>query len=346
MRNPTKARSARWNNAQKFIFFLFLGLALLLLFIFLYLILGTKTYSISDVFQSIFNYTESVDAQYYIHETRMPRLIADLIVGASLSVAGIIMQGTTKNPMADSGIMGISQGSTLGVVVIVAFFPTAGRYEKMGMDTLGAALVTALIYLVAIVGRRKITTDRMVLSGMAISTLLSSLSSAIILKNGLMNEMVRYTSGSSANTIWSDVHIALPFFTFGVITALVISRSLTVMNLGEDVSKGLGANTKVVGTLSIIIVLILSTVAVVIIGPVSYIGLMIPYIARYLVGTDYRFSLPICAIYGGVFVLLVDLIAKMIKPGLEFPIGLLITLVGVPFFIYTARRQKGDQFHG
>ncbi len=342
----SKEKTKRLNNATKFIIFLFIGLLGLIVVSLLYLKFGATTYSFKDIFDSIFNYNDEIDNLYFIREARMPRLIADIIVGASLSIAGAIMQGTTKNPMADSGIMGISQGSTLGVVMVVAFIPEAGRYEKMGMAALGAAVVTGLIYLIAIVGKGKITTDRMVLSGMAISTLLSSVSMAIILKNGLMNEMVRYTSGSSANTIWSDVYLALPFFLFGVIVAIIISRSLTVMNLGEDVSKGLGANTVVTKTLSTIIVLILSAVAVVIIGPVSYIGLMIPYIARYMVGTDYRFSLPICAIYGALFVSVVDLIAKIINPGLEFPIGLLITIVGVPFFIYTSRKQKGDQFNG
>ena len=342
----TSIQGKKFNNATKFVIFLAVGISLLFVIFYLYLKFGAKVYSIGDILSSVFAYDEDVDAQYYIREARMPRLIADIIVGASLSVAGLIMQGTTKNPMADSGIMGISQGSTLGVVIVVAFMPWAGRYEKMGMAALGAGLVTGLIYLVAIVGKGKITTDRMVLSGMAISTLLSSVSTAIILKNGLMSEMVRYTSGSSANTIWTDVVIALPFFLGAIVLSIIISRNLTVMNLGEDVSKGLGANTAITRTISTVVVLVLSAVAVVIIGPVAYIGLMIPYISRYMVGTDYRFSLPICAIYGAVFVSAVDLIAKSINPGLEFPIGLLITLVGVPFFIYTARRQQGDQFHG
>ena len=116
------------------------------------------------------------------------------------------------------------------------------------------------------------------------------------------------------------------------------------MNLGEDVSKGLGANPKMIRILSTLVVLILSAVAVIIIGPVSYVGLMIPYIVRYMVGVDYRYVLPVCAVYGALFVSGVDLIAKLIHPGREFPIGLLITLIGVPFFIYVSRKQEGDSF--
>ena len=322
-----------------------IGFAALIAVSLLSLLFGASTYSISDVFNAIFHYDSNIDAHYYIVNSRMPRIIADIIVGASLSVAGAIMQGTTKNPMADSGIMGISAGSTLGVVIVVAFIPAAGRFGKMGIAALGAFMVTALIYAIAFLGKGKITSERMVLSGMAISTLLASITTAIILQNGLSNQMIRYTNGSSANTIWKDVYIALPVFLVGLLISIVISRSLTVLNLGEDVSKGLGANVVITRILSTIVVLVLSAVAVIIIGPVGYIGLMVPYIVRYIVGTDYRFVIPSCAIVGSSFVLIVDLIAKTINPGFEFPIGLIITMVGVPFFIYVSRKQKGDSFY-
>ena len=341
-----KLTEKRHSNALRFTLFLTAGLMALALLAWLTLLLGATRLSAREVLGALLRFDAENFTHLTVRDIRLPRFLADVIVGASLSIAGAIMQGTTKNPMADSGIMGISAGSTLGVVIVLAFFPEAGRFLKMGISALGAGCVTLLIYAIAFVGKGRITSDRMVLSGMAISTLLSSLTTAIILKNGLMNQMIRYTSGSSANTIWKDLSIALPFFIGGVLTAIVISRSLTVMNLGEDVSKGLGANTVLIRTLSTIIVLVLSAVAVIIIGPVGYIGLMIPYISRYMVGTDYRLVLPICGVYGAVFVSLVDLAAKTVHPGREFPIGLLITMIGVPFFIYVSRRQEGEQFGG
>ncbi len=334
------------SNGTRFLIFAGIGAVALIVILWATMKFGASVISFEKIFNAFFNYNPGDFTQKTVRDIRLPRWVADVIVGASLSVAGAIMQGTTKNPMADSGIMGISAGSTLGVVIVLAFFPGAGRFEKMGISSLGAAVVTLLIYGIAYIGKRRITSDRMVLSGMAISSLLSSITSAIILKNGLTNQMLRYTSGSSANTIWKDVHIALPIFIGGIVVALMISRSLTVMNLGEDVSKGLGANTTVIKALSTIVVLILSAVAVIIIGPVSYIGLMIPYITRYMVGSDYRLVLPICAIYGALFVTGVDLVAKNIHPGMEFPIGLLITIIGVPFFIYVSRKQEGDGYNG
>ena len=339
-------KNKKFSNRKKFIIVMIVGFVGLLIAALLSLMLGAHIYSIGDVFNAIFNYNEEVDSSYFIIEGRMPRLIADIIVGASLAIAGAIMQGTTKNPMADSGIMGISSGSTLGVVIVVAFIPSAGRFEKMGIAALGAGLVTLLIYLIAFMGKGRVTSERMVLSGMAISTLLTALTTAIILQNGLSNQMLRYTNGSSANTIWKDVYIAAPIFLGGLFISFMISRSLTLLNLGDDVSKGLGANVILTKTLSTIVVLILSAVAVIIIGPVGYIGLMIPYVARYFVGTDFRLVIPSCGILGAFFVVTVDLIAKSIHPGFEFPIGLIITMVGVPFFIYVSRRQKGDHFNG
>ena len=116
------------------------------------------------------------------------------------------------------------------------------------------------------------------------------------------------------------------------------------MNLGEDVSKGLGANIKVIKFLSTMVVLVLSAIAVVIIGPVGYVGLMVPHIVRYFVGTDYRLILPSCAVLGAVLVVFVDFLARMIIAPLEFPIGILLTMIGVPFFIFISRRQRSDTF--
>lgn len=332
------------DNRSKCVVYLLAGAVALFVIFLLTLLFGAVRLEFSTVTDAFFHFDPDNFEHLTVRDIRLPRLVADMVVGASLSVAGAIMQGTTKNPMADSGIMGISTGSTLGVVIILAFFPGAGRFLKMGVSALGAGAVTVLIYLIAFIGKSRITPDRMVLSGMAVSTLLNSLTTAIILKNDLMNQMLRYTSGSSANVIWKDLYIALPFFTFGILASLMISLSLTVMNLGEDVSRGLGANVVLVRTLSTIIVLILSAVAVIIIGPVAYIGLMIPYIARYLVGTDYRLVLPVCILYGALFVCVVDFAAKNVDPGMEFPIGLLITIIGVPFFVYVSRKQEGDQF--
>ena len=332
------------NFSKNFLVALFIGFIALLVMAFVFISFGAEDVPFNDIIGSIFNFDSENFNHSIIINIRLPRLLADLMVGASLAVAGAVMQGTTKNPMADSGIMGISSGSVFAVVIIVVFFPNISRLGRIGMSALGAAIVTFLIYFLAFLSKKKMSSESMVLSGMAVSTLLSSLTTAIILKEGISGEMMRYTAGSSANTIWNDIYIAGPFFIVALVVSFLISHSLTIMNLGEEVSKGLGANTFIIKLISTIVVLLLSAIAVVIIGPVGYVGLMIPHIVRHFVGTDYRFVLPLSALYGGVLVLICDFLARLIIAPYEFPIGVIIVIIGVPFFIYTSRKEKGDNF--
>lgn len=334
-------------NSPKFIILLVSSLIALVVLIILSIFIGAeKSITFKDFVNALFHYNEENFNETIIRNIRIPRLIADIMVGACLAIAGAIMQGTTKNPMADSGIMGISSGSVFSIIVIMVFFPNISRLGRIGFSCLGALVVTLLIYTVAFIGRKGLSSDRMVLSGMAISTLFSSVSTAIVLKTGQSGEMMKYMAGSAANTIWLDIYVSLPFFIIALIISIAISRSLTILNLGDDVSKGLGGNVTLIKTLSTIVVLVLSAIAVVIIGPVGYVGLMVPHIVRSICGTDYRYVIPGCGLLGAVFVLLVDFIAKNIMPGFEFPIGLLITIIGVPFFIYTSRRTDENAFNG
>lgn len=336
----------KFGNTKKFAVFMAVGAAALVAMMFLFMRFGAENVSSADVWNALFAFDGDNFNHIVVRNMRLPRLLADIMVGVSLALAGAVMQGNTKNPMADSGIMGISSGSIFAIVLVMTFLPGVSRLERIAFSCAGAAVATLLIYAVALMGRRGITAERMVLSGMAISTLFNSVTSAVVLKDGTSALMLKYTAGSSANTIWPDVYIAAPFFVAGLVVALMISRSLTVMNLGDDVSKGLGANTKLIKLLCTVVVLVLSAIAVIIIGPVSYVGLMVPHIVRYFVGTDYRLILPSCAVLGAVLVVFVDFLARVLIAPLEFPVGILITIIGVPFFIFISRRQKSDAFSG
>lgn len=334
-------------NSKKFIILSICCLISIIILIIMSIFIGAeKSISFNDFINALFNYNADNFNETIIRNIRIPRIIADIMVGACLAVAGAIMQGTTKNPMADSGIMGISSGSVFSIILIMVFFPNISRLGRIGFSCLGALIVTLLIYTVAFIGRKGLSSDRMVLSGMAISTLFSSVSTAIVLKTGQSGEMMKYMAGSAANTIWLDIYVSLPFFVISLIISLAISRSLTILNLGDEVSKGLGGNITLIKSLSTIVVLVLSAIAVVIIGPVGYVGLMVPHIVRHICGTDYRYVIPSCAMLGATFVLFVDFIAKNIMPGFEFPIGLLITIIGVPFFIFASRKTDESTFNG
>lgn len=331
----------------KLVFLIVFTILLFVILSFLFLVIGSEKISIINLFNAIFKYDNS-DSHKFIRivvlEIRMPRLIGNIIVGVSLSIAGSIMQGNTKNPMADTGIMGISSGSVLAIIVISIFLPSISKLSGIAVAFTGAFLATLLIYLIALMGKRSLSNERLILSGMAVSTLFSSITMIFVIKTGSLLTLSRYMAGSSSSTFWKDIIISIPFFAVGIIISIIISHSLTILNLGEEVSKGLGANVKLIKFLSTLSVLILTSVSVIIIGPVSYVGLMVPHITRFFVGGDYRKVIPISGIIGGILVLGADLIAKNILSPNEFPIGILLTILGVPFFIFVSNFQKNDYF--
>ena len=172
-------------NNQKFVILLICSLFFIAAMIVLSIFIGAeKSITFKDFINALFNYNDENFNETIIRNIRIPRIIADIMVGACLAVAGAIMQGTTKNPMADSGIMGISSGSVFSIIIIMVFFPNISRLGRIGFSCLGALVVTLLIYTVAFIGRKGLSSDRMVLSGMAISTLFSSVTTAVVLKTG------------------------------------------------------------------------------------------------------------------------------------------------------------------
>ena len=220
MQTVEQTARRRKSNAEKFLVLMLGGGVILAALSFLFLSFGAESRSLSDILSAFFAFDEGEFKHVIARDIRLPRLLADIIVGVSLAVAGAVMQGNTKNPMADSGIMGISAGSVFAIVLMMAFLPDASRLERIGYSCLGALAATLLIYGVALLGHTGRSADRMVLSGMAISTLFSSVSSAVILKSGNVNAMMKYTAGSSANTIWLDVGLSAPFFS-SVFMALI-----------------------------------------------------------------------------------------------------------------------------
>ena len=221
------------NNVFKFTLLVTAGLILLTASSFAFMLFGAEHTQWRDVLDGLFRYDGESFIHVVIHDIRLPRLLADIMVGVCLSVAGAVMQGNTKNPMADSGLMGISSGSVFAILLMMLFVPDASRLERIGYSFLGAASATLLIYGVAMLGRRKITSDRMVLAGMAISTLFGSVTTAVMLRGGLSAEMMKYSAGSSANTLWSDIAVAAPFFIAGFGASIILARSLTILNLGR-----------------------------------------------------------------------------------------------------------------
>ena len=301
---------------------------------------GAAEISLQTVWDALFRFDKENTHHLIVLDLRLPRVIASALVGAAFAVSGAIMQGTTRNPMADSGLLGLNAGAGFALSLCFAFFPGMGYLQIILFSFLGAALGTVLVQGIASMRRGGVTPMRLVLAGAAVSALLAALSQGIALYFHVAQDIMFWTVGGVAGSNWEQIQIMTPWILGALLAAIVLSRSVSLLSLGEDVAKGLGLNTIAVNVLCSLIVLILAGASVSVVGSVGFVGLMIPHLARYLVGVDYRWIIPSSAVLGAILMVLADLGARMLNPPFETPIGVLTALVGVPFFLYLSRKQR------
>ncbi|MCS6828842.1 MAG: iron ABC transporter permease [Caldilinea sp.] len=337
--SPTTANPARRRRSTALLLIgIPIGLALLALAMIGSIAFGAAEISPRVVVEAIFAF-DATNTQHLIIQTlRIPRAAVAVMVGASLAVAGAIMQGLTRNPLADPGILGIQTGAALGVVAAVYFFNigTLSLYALFAFA--GASLTAAAVYALGSIGRGGPTPFKLTIAGAALTALLSSLTTLILLFDQTTLEEVRFwMAGSVAGRDLNLLFQAMPYLTGGLVLAMALGRQITTISLGEDVAKGLGQNTAWVKGASAIAVVLLAGGAVAVAGPIGFIGLVIPHVVRALIGVDYRWVLPYAAIIGAIFLLVADVAARMALRPTELPVGVMTALIGGPFFIYLVR---------
>ncbi|WP_068792487.1 FecCD family ABC transporter permease [Brevibacillus laterosporus] len=319
------------------------GLSLLVLAIILSVSFGAADIHFFVVWESIFAFNPEMTQHQIIQELRLPRVLGGAMVGACFAVAGAIMQGMTRNPLADSGLLGINAGAGFALALCFAFFPGGLPFMYLIMwSFLGAGLGAGMVYGIGSLAKGGLTPVRLVLAGAALSALLSALSEGIALYFRIGQDLAFWYAGGVAGTKWVQLQIMFPWIAVSIIGAIALSRSITMLSLGEDVARGLGQKTLLVKLMGTLLVLILAGAAVSIVGAVGFVGLIIPHLTRYIVGVDYRYIIPCSAILGSLLVVFADLAARMINPPFETPLGALIALIGVPFFLYLARKERRE----
>lgn len=303
---------------------------------------GAANMRLSTAWEAVFRFDPAITEHQIIRTLRFPRTVADIIVGASLAICGALMQGTTRNPLADSGLMGISSGATFAMALCMAFLPGRTYGQTMLFACLGAALATGMTYFIASFGKRGMTPQRLVLAGISISMLFGAFSQYVSIKYKLGHALAYWTAGGTAGAKWSELAVVTPFFLIAVLVSIALSSSVTVMSLGEDVAMGLGLKTGFVKGVSTIIVLVLTGLSVIVVGPVGFVGLITPHIVRYLVGVDYRYIIPASGLYGALLTVFADLTGRLINKPYETPISVIFAVVGVPYFLFLARKQRRE----
>lgn len=338
--NRIEKKAIKSNHLFSPLFVIIIGLMALVLAIAVSISLGAADVKVMTIWNSIFNFNNGMTDHLVIREIRLPRVLGGAIVGACFAVAGALMQGMTRNPLADSGLMGLNAGAGFVLAICFAFFPGIPYIYLILYSFLGAAFGAAFVYGIGSFSKSGLTPLRLVLAGTAVSALLSAISQGIAIYFNIGQNLLFWTAGGVAGTTWLQLKIIIPWVFIALVGAIAVSPSITLLSLGDDVSKGLGLKTNVVKLITTIIVLMLSGVAVSVVGSVGFVGLIIPHLARYLVGVDYRWIIPCSAVFGSLLVVLADLCGRIINPPYETPIGAIIALIGVPFFLYLAQKER------
>jgi iron complex transport system permease protein len=315
------------------------GIALLIFAIALSISYGAADIALVDVWQGIFFYDSTFVPHQVIQELRLPRALAAALTGSFLAVSGAIMQGMTRNPLASPSIMGVTAGASFAIAVAFVFFPSSSYTDLLMWSFAGAGLGVSIVFGVGSLSKGGLTPVKLALAGTAVTALLGSFSTALAIRFEIAQDLAFWFAGGVAGAGWVSVKMLIPVAIGGLIAAIVMSRSITVLSLGDDVAKGLGQRTGFVKLIGTVIVLLLTGAAVAVAGAIGFVGLVIPHITRFLVGVDYRWIIPCSAVLGGLLLVLADLAARMINPPYETPVGALTALIGVPFFLYLARKE-------
>lgn len=298
---------------------------------------GAADVSVKDVWLAL---TSSITNEQIsiIRDIRLPREIAAIFVGAALSVAGAIMQGMTRNPLADPGLLGLSAGAYAALAVMIIFIPSANYFMTMLASFFGAFIGAVFVFGISSTVKAGFSSFRIVLVGAAVSTFLYAIGEGLGLYFKVSKDISMWTAGGMVGTNWKQLFVIVPIIIFGVIMALFLSRQLTILSLNEEVAVGLGQHTLRVKIFLFLIVIILSGTSVALVGNITFIGLMIPHIVRAIVGTDYRYLLPMSAIVGATFMLLADTIGRTLHAPFETPVAAIVAMLGLPFFLIIVRK--------
>lgn len=321
------------------VFILTGGLMVLLFGLALSISVGAADIQLMTAWEAVLQFNPDLTPHQIVRELRLPRALGGALIGAAFAVAGAIMQGMTRNPLADTGLLGLNSGAAFILVLCFAFLPGLSYTYLILFSFLGAGTGAALVFGVGSLAKGGLSPVRLTLAGAAVSALFTALSEGIGLYFRVSQDIALWYAGGLAGVSWEQVAIITPWILLGLAGAMMISRSITILSLGEDVSVGLGQRNQLVKVIGAAVVLVLAGAAVATVGAVAFVGLIIPHIARFLVGVDYRWIIPCSAVLGSLLIVYGDIAARMINPPYETPLGALITLIGIPFFLYLARKK-------
>ena len=325
---------------KKFVLVIILCLSLLSVIAMFSVSLGVKRIAFSKIMEIIFgNDLDSIEATIILQ--RIPRTVFGILAGGALGISGALMQSITRNPIADPSILGVNTGASLFVVAGIAFFNITAAYQYIWLAIIGAGLTAVFVYSVASMGKDGATPLKLALSGSAVSIVLGSLVSTIMLPNNRVMEAFRFWQvGSIGSATWENIALISPFLILGFVISMLISGYLNNLALGDEAATALGTNVVLTRSVGALASVLLCGAATALAGPIGFIGLIIPHIVRLVFGSEMSKMLPLSFIGSGILLLLSDILGRIIGSPGETEVGIVTAVLGAPIFIFAIRKGR------
>lgn len=311
---------------------------LLLIFVVISIGMGSVYISPLETIQTIFTRSEEM-ATTIIWDLRIPRVAVAAIVGVNLALSGALLQAVMRNPLADPGLTGVSSGASVTVLAIMLVFPNFTSFVPIAA-MIGGTIAVTIVYALAW-KKNTISPVHIILAGVAVNAIFGGITGLLsILYSDRLPAALQWMNGSLGGKGMGDVAVLLPYSMIGWVLALFCIRSANLLSLGEKVASNLGENTNRIRILLSLVAVYLAAVSVSIVGLLGFVGLVVPHMARLIVGTNYRFVIPMSMVLGAVILVIADTIGRTLFAPLDLPAGIIMAMVGGPYFLYVMR--KGD----
>ena len=325
---------------KKFVYSIILCLALLSILAIFSISLGAKSIAFSKVVDVLLgNDPDSLEATIILQ--RIPRTVFGILAGGALGISGALMQSITRNPIADPSILGVNTGASLFVVAGIAFFNITVAYQYIWLAIIGAGVTAVFVYSVASMGKDGATPLKLALSGSAVSIVLGSLVSTIMLPNNRVMEAFRFWQvGSIGSATWENIMLISPFLIVGFIISMFISGYLNNLALGDEAATALGTNVVMTRTIGALSSVLLCGATTALAGPIGFVGLIIPHIIRLIFGSEMSKMLPLSFLGSAILMLVSDIIGRIISLPGETEVGIVTAVIGAPVFILAIRKGR------
>ncbi|MFE9562886.1 FecCD family ABC transporter permease [Streptomyces sp. NPDC006487] len=281
------------------------------------------------------------EARLIMRTVRVPRTVLAIVAGIALGVGGALIQGYTRNPIADTGLLGVNTGASFAVVSAIALLGFTDPFQYVWFAFLGAALAGVVVFGLSSIGRGAGNPLTLALAGQGVTVFLMAMTTAVALSDkAALNALRFWNAGSVAGVGFDVIWPVTAFIVVGLVLALATLPSVNLLNLGDDVARGLGVNITLIRTVGIVAITLLAGAATAACGPIAFLGLMVAHVARHLAGPDYRWLVPYAGLLGAVVLLVCDIVGRVVvRPG-ELDAGILVALLGAPFFAVLVWRGK------